>query len=99
MIRRLYKLFPNKSVIVRLISLHVILALLQGILLGLLVPILNELLQPKPELSSITRWLIAGSIVLMAYLILTVIATPVSFNASMKLAAQLRHDVMFLYCR
>lgn len=94
MIKRLYRLFPDKSVILRLTVLHVILAVLQGMLLGMLVPILNGLLQPQLDLNAIRIWLIAGSAALLIYLILTVIATPTGFGASMKLAAQLRSRVM-----
>ena len=94
MIKRLYKLFPNKSVIARLTVFHVILALLQGTLLGVLVPILNCLLQPKPDLQALKIWLIIGGIGFLCYLILTVISSPIGFGASMKLAAQLRNEVM-----
>ncbi|MBX2923194.1 MAG: ABC transporter ATP-binding protein [Chitinophagaceae bacterium] len=94
MIRRLYKLFPNKSVIVRLTVLHVFRALLEGILLGVLVPILNCLLQPQPDFQSIKIWLIIGGIGFLCYLVLTVISSPIGFGASMKLAEQLRNDVM-----
>ena len=94
MIKRLYKLFPNKSVIARLTVFHVILALLQGTLLGVLVPILNCLLQPKPDLQALKIWLIIGGIGFLCYLILTVISSPIGFGASMKLSAQLRNEVM-----
>lgn len=94
MIKRLYKLFPDKSVIVRLTVLHVVLALLQGILLGILVPVLKCLLQPRPDFHTIMPWLIAGGGGFLCYLVLTIIATPIGFDASMKLAAQLRKDVM-----
>jgi len=94
MIKRLYKLFPNKSVIIRLTVLNVILALLQGILLGVLVPILNCLLGPQPDYNTITMWLIVGGIAFLCYLILTVISSPIGFSASMKLADQLRIDIM-----
>ncbi|MCU7692912.1 ABC transporter ATP-binding protein [Haoranjiania flava] len=94
MIKRLYTLFPNKSVILRLTVLNVILALLQGILLAMLVPILHCLLEPQPDYSSITIWLTTGGIAFLCYLILTAISSPVGFSASMKLAEQLRNDIM-----
>lgn len=94
MIKRLYKLFPNKSVIAKLTVIHVILALLQGALLGILIPILNCLLKPHPDFSTIKIWLITGGIGFVVYLILTAISSPIGFSASMQLAAQLRNDVM-----
>jgi ATP-binding cassette subfamily B protein IrtB len=94
MIKRLYNLFPDKSVILKLTVLHVVLGLLQGLLLGILIPLLNCLLSPPVDLNSIKLWLITGGLGLIIYLILTVIATPIGFSASMKLATQLRNNIM-----
>lgn len=94
MIRKLYRLFPDKSVLLKLTLLHVILALLQGVLLGVLVPILNYLLKESVAFHDIEFWLIIGAVAFVSYLTLTVIATPVGFGASMKLATQLRNNVM-----
>lgn len=94
MIRKLYRLFPDKSVLLKLTLLHVILALLQGVLLGVLVPILNYLLKESVAFHDIEFWLIIGAVAFVSYLTLTVIATPVGFGASMKLATQLRNKVM-----
>uniref|UniRef100_F4CB50 Xenobiotic-transporting ATPase n=1 Tax=Sphingobacterium sp. (strain 21) TaxID=743722 RepID=F4CB50_SPHS2 len=94
MIRKLYRLFPDKSVLLKLTLLHVILALLQGVLLGVLVPILNYLLKESVAFHDIEFWLIIGAVAFVSYLALTVIATPVGFGASMKLATQLRNKVM-----
>lgn len=94
MIKRLYTLFPNKSVILRLTVLNVILALLQGIILAMLVPILNCLLEPNPVYNTITVWLTIGGIAFLCYLVLTAISSPVGFSASMKLSEQLRNDIM-----
>ena len=94
MIKRLYRLFPDQSVILKLTVIHVILALLQGVILGTLVPILDVLLQPNPDFGTIKPWFLLGSIGFFSYLVLTVIATPIGFSACMKLAAQLRFNVM-----
>lgn len=94
MIRKLYRLFPDKSVLLKLTVLHVILALLQGFLLAVLVPILNYLLNRQDNIQNINFWFIAGAIAFVSYLTLTVIATPIGFAASMKLASQLRNNVM-----
>ncbi|GAB2559776.1 ABC transporter ATP-binding protein [Gracilibacillus alcaliphilus] len=94
MIRKLYRLWPDHGILLRLGALHAILAVLQGLLLGLLVPILRALLQIEPDFQAAAPWLIAGTIGLIAYWILTIIATPVGFSASMDLAAGLRHHLM-----
>ncbi len=94
MIRQLYKLWPNPGLLVRMWLLNAILAVLQGLLLGLLVPILRALLQPNPDFTAAAPWLIAGAIGLVLYVVLTVLATPIGFAASMKLAVQLRHHLM-----
>src|SRR5690606_7987128 len=94
MIKKLYNLWPESGLLLRLGALHAINAILQGILLGTLIPILRALLQPIPDFVAAEPWLIVGGIGLIAYAILTIIATPVGFNASMELTAKLRHHVM-----
>lgn len=94
MIRKLYRLWSDRGILMRLGSLHAVLAVLQGLLLGLLVPILRALLQAEPDFQAAAPWLIVGLIGLVAYWILTIIATPVGFSASMDLAAALRHHLM-----
>ncbi len=94
MIKKLYNLWPESGLLLRLGALHAINAILQGILLGTLIPILRALLQPIPDFVAAEPWLIVGGIGLIAYAILTIIATPVGFTASMELTAKLRHHVM-----
>ncbi|MBX0321394.1 ABC transporter transmembrane domain-containing protein, partial [Shouchella clausii] len=94
MIRKLYNLWPDRSILLRIGALQAVLAILQGLLLGLLVPILRALLQAEPDFQAAAPWLIAGSVGLLLYWVLTVIATPIGFAASMELAAALRHHVM-----
>ncbi|MDL5511100.1 ABC transporter ATP-binding protein [Arenibacter sp. M-2] len=94
MIRRFYTLFPDKNVILQLTVFHIALALLQGLLLAFLVPILEVVLRPQPDFPSIEPWLTAGFICFLLYLVLTVMATPIGFGASMKMAAQLRKNAM-----
>ncbi|WP_243014693.1 hypothetical protein [Brevibacillus borstelensis] len=52
MIRNLYRLWPDPKLLLRLGSLQVILAVLQGVLLGMLVPILRALLRPEPDFAA-----------------------------------------------
>ncbi|PRD44599.1 ABC transporter ATP-binding protein [Sphingobacterium haloxyli] len=94
MIKKLYNLWPEPGLLIRLGALHAINAVLQGVLLGMLIPVLRVLLQPKPDFSAAEPWLIVGGIGLFVYAILTIIATPVGFTASMELTAKLRHRVM-----
>ncbi|GGL38311.1 ABC transporter ATP-binding protein [Nocardia jinanensis] len=94
MIRHLYRLWPHPGTLLRLGALHAVLAVLQGLLLGLLVPILRALLRTEPDFAAAEPWLIAGGCGLVAYAALTVLATPVGFAASMELAAQLRRHLM-----
>jgi ATP-binding cassette, subfamily B, bacterial IrtB/YbtQ len=94
MIRHLYRLWPHPGLLVRLWMLTAVLAVLQGLLLGLLVPILRALLRPEPDFAGAAPWLVTGAIGLVIYGVLTVIATPVGFAACGELAAQLRRHVM-----
>ncbi|RJO70077.1 ABC transporter ATP-binding protein [Nocardia panacis] len=94
MIRHLYRLWPNPRPLVQLIALHACLAILQGLLLGLLIPILRALLRPEPDLAAARPWLILGALGALIYAVLKVIASPVGFAASMKMAEQMRHHLM-----
>ncbi|GAA0377385.1 ABC transporter ATP-binding protein [Bacillus horti] len=94
MIRKLYRLWPNPKILLRMGGLHTVMAILQGLLLGLLVPILRALLQAEPDFVAATPWLVIGAVGLLVYWILSVISTPVGFTASIELAAQLRRHLM-----
>ena len=94
LIRHLFKLWPDPALLIRLGILQAIMAVLQGLLLGLLVPILPALLKPEPDFAAATPWLAAGAAGLVLYGVLSVIATPVGFAASGELAAQLRLHLM-----
>lgn len=52
MIRKLYKLWPNPKLLVHLWLLAAIQAILQGLMLGLLVPVLRSLLRPTPDFTA-----------------------------------------------
>ncbi|WP_028923251.1 ABC transporter ATP-binding protein [Pseudonocardia acaciae] len=98
MIRRLYRLWPEPALLGRLWSLTAAQAVLQGLLLGLLVPILDAVIRPGPDraeaLAEATPWLVLGGIGAAAYAVLCIVATPVGFKASGVLAAQLRRTLM-----
>ncbi|MFF0227186.1 ABC transporter ATP-binding protein [Streptomyces sp. NPDC004629] len=94
MIRRLLRLWPQRSTLLTLGTLHIALAVLQGALLALLIPVLHRLLTPHPGLMAALPWLLAGSLGVAVYWALTVYATPVGFAASMQLTAAARRTVM-----
>lgn len=94
LIVHLYRLWPDPALLIRLGILQAILGLLQGVLLGLLFPILDALLRSEPDFVAAVPWLVAGSFGLVLYGALSVITTPVSFAASGQLAAQLRLHLM-----
>ncbi|WP_086821607.1 ABC transporter ATP-binding protein [Allokutzneria sp. NRRL B-24872] len=94
MIRRLYRLWPQPRLLARLWSLTAAQAVLQGLLLGLLVPILDAVVRPEPDIASATPWLVLGTIGVIVYSVLSVVATPVGFKAAGTLAAQLRRRLM-----
>ncbi|EIM73524.1 ABC transporter [Nitratireductor aquibiodomus RA22] len=94
LIRHLYKLWPNPVLLIRLGLLQAIMAILQGALLGLLVPILSALLQPDPDFQAAQPWLVAGALGLFVYGVLSVIASPVGLAAGKQLAAELRLHLM-----
>lgn len=94
MIRRLYRLWPQPRVLAQLWALIAAQAVLQGLLLGLLVPILAILVTPEPDTSRLTPWLILGGFGTLAYAGLSAAATPVGFAAAGQLAVQLRMTLM-----
>ncbi|WTW92015.1 ABC transporter ATP-binding protein/permease [Streptomycetaceae bacterium NBC_01309] len=94
MIRRMYRLWPEPQLLARLWLLTGAQAVLQGLLLGLLVPILDAVVRPEPDVAAATPWLVLGATGAVAYAVLSVIATPVGFAAAGTLAAQLRRRYM-----
>ncbi|MGU3502454.1 ABC transporter ATP-binding protein [Mycobacterium sp. C31M] len=94
MIRRLYRLWPDPRLLGRLWLLTAAQAVLQGLLLGLLVPLFDALLRPSPDFLAARPWLLLGAAGAVVYAVLTVVATPVGFAAAGSLAAQLRHRLM-----
>lgn len=94
MIRRLYRLWPDPRLLARLWLLTAAQAVLQGLLLGLLVPILGAVVRPEPDIAAATPWLLLGAAGAVLYAVLTIIATPVGFAAAGALAAQLRRRLM-----
>ncbi|GAA0935757.1 ABC transporter ATP-binding protein [Nonomuraea longicatena] len=94
MIRRLHRLWPDPRLLSRLWSLTAAQAVLQGLLLGLLVPILDAVVRPEPDLASAAPWLVLGAAGALAYGVLSVVADPVGYAAAGALAAQLRQRLM-----
>ncbi|WP_067473681.1 ABC transporter ATP-binding protein [Actinomadura hibisca] len=94
MIRRLYRLWPNPKLLARLWALTAAQAVLQGLLLALLIPILDAVIRPEPDVGAATPWLVLGAVGALLYAVLSVVATPVGFAASGTLAAQLRRRLM-----
>ncbi|SEF11940.1 ABC transporter ATP-binding protein [Jiangella alba] len=94
MIRRLYRLWPEPQLLGRLWLLTATQAVLQGLLLGLLVPILDAVVRPEPDLAAATPWLWLGAAGAVVHAVLSIVATPVGFRAAGTLAAQLRRRLM-----
>ncbi|MFI2213327.1 ABC transporter ATP-binding protein [Streptomyces sp. NPDC020141] len=94
MIRRLYRLWPEPRLLARLWLLTAAQAVLQGLLLGLLVPVLDAVVRPEPDLAAATPWLVTGAAGALAHGALSVLATPVGFAAAGSLAAQLRRRLI-----
>lgn len=94
MIRRLYRLFPQPRLLAGLWLLTATQAVIQGLLLGLLVPILAVLVRSEPDLSAATPWLVLGAIGAIVYAVLSVITTPLGFAAAGTLGVQLRQRLM-----
>ncbi|GAC66925.1 ABC transporter ATP-binding protein [Gordonia soli] len=94
MIRRLYRLWPEPALLARLWSLTAAQAVLQGGLLGLLVPILDAVVRPRPDLDAAAPWLVLGLLGALVYAVISIIATPVGFRAAGELAVGLRSQLM-----
>ncbi|TCP49995.1 ATP-binding cassette subfamily B protein [Tamaricihabitans halophyticus] len=94
MILRLYGLVPQLGLMLRIGALQASLAILQGLLLGTLIPILRALLRPEPDFAAATPWFLLAGIGLLVYGVLAVISTPIAFTANMEFTAKLRHRLM-----
>ncbi|MGX1807180.1 ABC transporter ATP-binding protein [Nocardia sp. NPDC055321] len=94
MIRRLFRLWPEPRILAGLWLLTGAQAVLQGLMLGLLVPILAAVARPAPDLAAARPWLVLGAIGAVVYAVLSVIATPVGFAAAGALGSQLRRRLM-----
>lgn len=94
MIGHLYALVPHPRILLRLGALNAVQAIMQGLLLGSLVPILRALLQPQPDFTAAAPWLLAAGAGLLTYSALTVVATPTGFAAANEVAGQLRQRLM-----
>lgn len=94
MILNLFRLGSNPALVYRLGILTALRALVQGMLLALLIPIFHALLQPQPDFGAAGSWLTFGAVCLIVYWLLSAIATPVGFAASIELGDTLRHRVM-----
>lgn len=78
----------------RFVLLQAALAVLQGLLLGLLFPILRAVLRPEPDLAAASPWLLLGVAGVLLHWMLSVAATPVGFAASGELGVRLRLRLM-----
>ncbi|MEU7176147.1 ABC transporter ATP-binding protein [Micromonospora tulbaghiae] len=94
MIRRLYRLWPQPKLLAQLWLLTALQAVLQGALLGMLVPILDAVVAPEPDFAAATPWLVAAAVAVALYAVLSVVSSPVGFAAAGTLAAQLRRRLM-----
>ncbi|OBK81651.1 ABC transporter [Mycolicibacter heraklionensis] len=94
MIRHLYALVPHPRIVLRLGALNALQAILQGLLLGSLVPILRALLQPEPDFTAAGPWLLTAAAGLVLYSGLTVVASPIGFAAANEVAEQLRQRLI-----
>lgn len=94
MIRQLLAVIPDPRPMVRLAALLITLGVLQGLLLGALVPILRALLQPSPDFAAATPWLVVAGAGVVVYWVLTVQSVGVGFVAAGETTAQVRHRLM-----
>ncbi|MFI0482530.1 ABC transporter ATP-binding protein [Actinomadura sp. 9N215] len=94
MIRNVYRLWPDPRPLLRVWLLTAVLAVVQGALLGLLLPVLRALLRPEPDFAAAAPWLIAGGFGVVAYAALAATASAAGFTAAMELAIQLRRRLM-----
>lgn len=94
MIRRLLTIVPDPSPLLRVAALQAVLGVVQGLLLGSLVPILRALLAPQPDFAAAAPWLGLAAIGVLVYWWLNVRTMTVGFVAAGETTAQLRGRLM-----
>ena len=94
LLKKFREVLQRPKLLIRMCGLQVAMAVLQGALIGLLLPVFHALLRPEPDLAAAVPWLMAGAIGLLFYLILNLISTPTAFSASMDATAQIRKKLI-----
>jgi len=94
LIKKFREVVHRPNLLIRMCGLQMAMALLQGVLIGTLLPIFHALLRPEPDWAAGVPWLTGGAIGLLLYLILNLIAASTAFSASMDVTAQIRRRVI-----
>jgi ATP-binding cassette subfamily B protein len=94
MLKKFYEVLHIPGLLIVKCSLHIAMSLVQGVLIGLLLPILRALFSTEPNLGAATPWLICGAGCLILHIVLVIVSTPAAFAASAEATAKTRERVM-----
>jgi ATP-binding cassette subfamily B protein len=94
MLKNFHDVLCRPKLLIWMCALQIIMAFLQGALIGMLLPVFRLLLRMEPDLAAATPWLITGGIGLFIYIALKLLSTPLAFSASMDVTAQIRRKII-----
>ena len=94
MIEKFREAVDQPKTLVEVCVLQMVMALLQGALIGMLLPVFRALLRTAPDFAAAAPWLVAGGAGLLLYIACVLIVNPLVFAASMELTAQIRRKLV-----
>ena len=94
MLRKFRDVLQRPKLLLWMCALQIIMAFLQGALIGMLLPVFRSLLRVETDFAAAAPWLITGGIGLFLYLALKLLSTPIAFSASMDVTAQIRRKII-----
>lgn len=94
MLGKFRKALTNPWPLLKMCGLQIAMALLQGVMIGTLLPILRIFLGTEPDVRAAAPWLIINGIALVVFIILNVLSTSTAFVASLGIGAQLRKRII-----
>jgi ATP-binding cassette subfamily B protein len=94
MIKQFRETLDQPKALILVSALQIAMAVLQGGLIGMLLPVFRALLQMEPDFGAAAPWLIVEAVCLLVYVSCILASTPAAFAASMEVTAQIRRKII-----